>query len=160
MDYRALLKELKELQSKIQLDTDPISSGLNFNAQLAELQAVKERVSQILLEAIWHRQMKEVVYKKQKHKYETAYNKLITSEDIKELKSSDLRTAKARALLEQEREQLLHAELDFDIATTFYKTVQHVYDLLKSKNDNIINQIKVVQTLTGIDPSIKLKISK
>jgi len=159
LNYNKLTEELKELQSKIVLDKDPISTGLNFNSQLAELQAAKERVSQILLDAIWNKQAKEIVYKKAKHDYEKAYNNTITSQEVRSLKSADLRESKTESLLVEIKDKLLQAEMDLDVANTFYKTVHHVYDLLKSKNENIVNQIRVVHTLTGLDPSVKLKIN-
>lgn len=144
-DYEARLEELKKYH--IELDPDPVSKGLtSLHEKLAQVQAYKDRVCSLLVEAHQNVNDYETIYESVKREYEHKLNELLVNDkEIQGLKSDRLRLASADLKLNELLIKLHNASLELLRAKSYLKCVQTVYDNLCSANENLIQQIYVVQ---------------
>lgn len=143
--YTELRKELRGIH--IVLDGDPAATGIgHLNEKIAEVHALKERVSAILGDAIANVADRERVYQEAKIIYEAKYDLLLNQdESIKSLKSEGLRRASCNAKLPDEYGAVCSLKIDLGDAESFQKLTQSKYNLLDSANNNISRQISVIQ---------------
>ena len=144
-EYSSLRKELATVQ--ITLDGDPAATGIGIlNVKIAEVHALKERVSAILSRAIANVADRERVYQESKLIYEAKYDAILIQDDsVKNLKSEGLRRAACNAQLPDEYATVTAYKMDLSDAESFQKIVQSKYNLLDSANTNISRQISVIQ---------------
>lgn len=143
--YSEFRRELSSIQ--IELDADPAAMGIGtLNAKIAEVHALKERVSGILAEAIANVSEKDRTHQIAKISYEAKFDAILNNDKtIRELKSEGLRTAACNAQLSDDFARVNATKLDLSDAESFQKLVQTKYNLLDSANTNISRQISVIQ---------------
>ncbi|MCM8820298.1 MAG: hypothetical protein NC925_05845 [Candidatus Omnitrophica bacterium] len=144
-DYDARLEELKSF--KVDLDPDPVSKGIfSLNEKLAQVQAFKDRVCALLVEAHQNVSEYEIIYESVKHQYESNLERLLVSDpEVQSLKSDRLRIASANVKLAELLIKLNNANLELLRAKNYLKCVQTIYDNLNSVNENLTQQIYVIQ---------------
>ena len=144
-EYSKLRQELAGVQ--IELDGDPAATGIGIlNEKIAEVHALKERVSSILSRAIANVADRERTYQECKLIYEAKYDAILVQDDsVKNLKSEGLRRAACNAQLPKEYALVNAYKMDLGDAESFQKLVQSKYNLLDSANTNISRQISVIQ---------------
>lgn len=143
--YGEFRRELSSIQ--IGLDADPAALGIGtLNAKIAEVHALKERVSAILSEAISNVSERERTHQESKIYYQAKFDAILNNDkSIRELKSEGLRTAACNAQLSDEFAKVNATKMDLDDAESFQRLVQTKYNLLDSANTNISRQISVIQ---------------
>lgn len=143
--YSEFRRELASIQ--IDLDADPAASGIGtLNAKIAEVHALKERVSSMLSEAISNVAEHERKHQEAKIAYEAKFDAILNNDKtIRELKSEGLRTAACNAQLSDDFARVNASKIDLGDAESFQRLVQTKYNLLDSANTNISRQISVIQ---------------
>ena len=143
--YSELRKELASIH--IELDADPAAIGIgHLNEKIAEVHALKERVSGILSEAIANVADREHLYQETKIAYEAKFDAILNGDTtISQLKSDALRRAAVNSQLPEEFAKACALKIDLGDAESFQKLVQSKYNLLDSANTNISRQISVIQ---------------
>ena len=143
--YSELRQELVSI--RIDLDPDPAATGIGvLNEKIAEVHALKDRVSSILAEAITNSSARERIHAEAKVLYETKFDTILYQDDtIKNLKSEGLRRAAVNAQLPEDYGRMCATKIDLGEAESFQKLVQSKYNLLDSANTNISRQISVIQ---------------
>lgn len=143
--YSEYRRELASIQ--IDLDADPAASGIGtLNAKIAEVHALKERVSSMLSEAISNVAEHERKHQEAKIAYEAKFDAILNNDkSIRELKSEGLRTAACNAQLSDDFARVNASKIDLGDAESFQRLVQTKYNLLDSANTNISRQISVIQ---------------
>lgn len=144
-EYDARYKELQQI--KIQLDPDPVQQGLaSLNKKIAEIQAEKERVGALLVEALKNKSEANILLDAKKGDHARQLDTLLaTDEEVKQQKSSELRKATANVRLKDLLTDLAYAELESQKADIYHKCVQQMYSHLESANTNLSRQISVIQ---------------
>jgi dTDP-4-amino-4,6-dideoxygalactose transaminase len=144
-DLKARYKELQSVT--IVLDADPVKEGLaSINRKIAEIQAQKERIGALYVEAIKNKSEAEILLEAKKGEHGRQLDELLfTDEDVKSQKSAELRKAAANVKTKDLVVAMAYAELDQQKADTYYKCVQQVYGHLESANANLSRQISVIQ---------------
>jgi hypothetical protein len=156
LNYTDLLRELSELSRQASISKDPVSEGLDyFNRKYSEIQSARERVLSIILDALWNRSELDAEISKLKQEYSTEYAKILVRDDVKPLKSSDLREAVANNELNSYVSRLATLERDRIIADAFYRNAVLVYEDLKDKNDNIGQQLLTVRAMLNLNPDLR-----
>jgi hypothetical protein len=155
-DYKSRLTEIALLKDKIQLDKDPVAAGLpSFNSKLAELQAIRERVTALLTEAIWNKTNAQSQLNDAEYDYETKSHALGVTEPIQKLKSKEIRESQISVTLTSELGVLHKAQKEHLFAETYLKNVYAIEKELEIKNDNLLQQIKTVQIMLHVDPALR-----
>lgn len=156
IDYQAKLKELQEILEGIKLVKDPVSVGLDyFNEKFYEVQASRDRVLSLLIEAIWNRASLNSELSMLKAEYEKKLAEILVRDEVKCLKSNELRLAVANKELENLVSEIKKKEVEVEIAEAYYKTIVVCYEELKSKNENLAQQFLTVRAMLNIEPSLK-----
>jgi len=139
-------KLLEEVESyKKNLSPDPSITGLKVTYSLAsELDSYRTRTGSILLESIGDVTEMEKILKDLKFDYEKKFNKEISKENIKILKSGELREAAANLMLGFEQDSIHKAERELLDAQTFIDQIRQSYTDLKDKIRTIRQQIDIV----------------
>lgn len=159
--YKEKLIELDNLKNCVSLDPDPISVGLNeFNKKLAEIESCRERVTSLILEAIWNRSEAQQLLDEAQADYDKKVQELLITPDIEKLRSSELRMARVNNLLKNELDKLRDIQKLYNFADAFLKSVQAVDKILESKNENLLQQIGQIKFMFTIDPSLKNELKK
>ncbi len=143
--YGTLRDEIREI--RIELDRDPATSGIGvLNEKIADVHALKDRVSSILGDAIANVFERDRFYQELKSDYDVKFDSILhTKENIRNLKSEGLRRASCNAELPDEFAKMTSAKIDLTEAEGFQKFVQSKYNLLDSANTNISRQISVIE---------------
>jgi len=144
-EYSKLRQELASVH--IELDGDPAATGIGIlNEKIAEVHALKERVSAVLSRAIANVADRERTYQESKLVYDAKYDAILIQDDsVKNLKSEGLRRAACNAQIPDEYATVNAYKMDLADAESFQKLVQTKYNLLDSANTNISRQISVIQ---------------
>jgi len=155
--YKVKLQELAKLKEQVKLEIDPVSSGLpSFNLLIANLQSVRERIAAMALEGLWNKEENQQALNTAKALYEGEKDKLLSANDeIKALRSNELRMAKVNTILETQLKAVQDSEQLADYADAYHKSVQIVDKLYDNKNNNLLQQILVVRMMTNIDPALR-----
>ena len=143
--YSELRRELQTI--RIDLDPDPAATGIGqLNEKIAEVHALKDRVSSVMSEAIANVAEHERKYQESKIVYECKFDAILNNtKAIQEMKSDALRRAAVNAQLPDEFAKMNTTKIDLGDAEAFQKLVQAKYNLLDSANTNISRQISVIQ---------------
>lgn len=143
--YSEIRRELASI--RIELDPDPAATGIGqLNEKIAEVHALKDRVSSIMSEAIANVAEHERLHQQAKIVYETKFDAILNNtKAIQEMKSDALRRAAVNAQLPDEFSRMNATKIDLGDAEAFQKLVQTKYNLLDSANTNISRQISVIQ---------------
>jgi len=145
VEYTKNLEELETL--KVSLDKDPVAQGLSaINEKIADIQAKKDRVSNLLVEALANKCEYEKKYDTTKTSLDLERSKeIVTDTDIKNLKSDSARQAAANVKLNQKCLDN-HADLlEFMTAESYLKCIYQIYNNLCSAQENLSRQISVIQ---------------
>jgi hypothetical protein len=160
-DYKARLTEIATLKANVTLDKDPVSAGLpSFNSKLAELQAIRERVTTLLTESIWNKTNAQSQLNDAEYDYETKCNALGVTDSIQRLKSKEIREAQVNVNLKNELETLHKARKEHLFADTYLKNVYAIEKELEIKNDNLLQQIRTVQIMLHVDPALRDELTR
>ena len=155
-EYKAKLTEIASFKDSVQLDRDPIAAGLNsFNAKLAELQAIRERVTTLLTEALWNKANAESQLNDAEYDFESKCSTLGITEAIQKMKSKEIREAQMNVSLQAERDVLHRAQREQLFADTYLRNIYAIDKELEIKNNNLYQQIKTVQAMLHIDPALR-----
>lgn len=161
INYEERIKELNQIKDKVVLEKDPLKQGLNyFLEKFYEIQSCRDRVLSILIESIWNKTIIASELNDLQNQYDISLSSILIREDVKTLKSNELRLAVANNELKDLVTKLKQKEKELSIAESFYKTVVVFYDELKSKNDNLAQQFLTVRAMLNIEPSLKDTILK
>jgi len=156
IDYEGRLKELDTIRKSTILEKDPLSVGLNyFNEKFYEIQSCRDRVLSLLIEAIWNRTSLNSELSTLQSEYESRLSQILIRDDVKPLKSNELRLAVANNELRSLVDSIKAKEKEVAVADSYYKTVTIIYEELKSKNDNLIQQFLTVRAMLNIEPTLK-----
>jgi hypothetical protein len=156
IDYNARLKELDAIRESTALARDPLSAGLAyFNEKFYEIQSCRDRVLSLLIEAIWNRTMLNSELATLQNEYEAKLSQVLVRDDVKPLKSNELRLAVANNELRPLVDSIKRKEQEVVVADSYYKTVTVIYEELKAKNDNLIQQFLTVRAMLNIEPALK-----
>ena len=155
-NYSKNLNEIEMLKNAGKLDRDPLVNSMShFNEKLAELDACRERMSSLSMEANWNRNQYEDVKESLQTEYEIKSGALLLTDEISKLKSADLREAKVRGLLIDDYHKLKDAERNLRAAETYCKMVGSAEKMLSGKHDTLVEQIKQVDRMLHVDPNAK-----
>jgi len=156
IDYDTKLKELNAIRESTKLEKDPLSAGLNyFNEKFYEIQSCRDRVLSLLIEAIWNRTALNSELSTLQSEYESRLSQILIRDDVKPLKSNELRLAVANNELGSLVDNIKAKEREVAVADSYYKTVTVIYEELKAKNDNLIQQFLTVRAMLNIEPTLK-----
>jgi len=156
IDYDARLKELTVIRESTKLEKDPLSLGFGyFNEKFYEIQSCRDRVLSLLMEAIWHKATLNAELAVLRDEYESKLSTILVRDEVKALKSNELRLAVANNELRSLVSQIKDKERAVSVADAYYKTVTVVYEELKAKNDNLIQQFLTVRAMLNIEPSLR-----
>ena len=156
MNYEEKLKELDLIRKSTTLEKDPLSLGLNyFNEKFYEIQSCRDRVLSLLIEAIWYRATLNSELAILQNEYETKLSQILVRDEVKLLKSNELRLAVANNELRPLLDKIKTKEREVAVADAYYKTVTIVYEELKSKNENLAQQFLTVRAMLNIEPSLR-----
>jgi len=124
MNYENFYRELKDCT--IELEECPTPDQINV--QIARVQALKDRVASMLIDAIRNVRLLEKIY-------ELKYDELIIG---REEKSKEQREAAVHQKIRKQLDEFKEAE-------DYLEVVRQVYDNLISANENISRQVTVLQ---------------
>lgn len=156
LNYQTNLAELKQIKDSIVLQQDPVSQGLNYFTQMFQkIQACKDRVLSMVMDAIWNKTLVNAEASEIKEDYNRQLGLVLVREDVMPLKSQDLRNAVANNSLTTILSQMTSKEREAFMADAYYKNCMIVYEELKSKNENLVQQFNTVRAMLSIDPSLK-----
>ena len=149
-DYKKNLEELQGLN--VSLDADPVSQGLSaINEKIADIQAKKDRASNLLVEALANKSYYEQQYDTSKTNLDLARGReIITDPDMKNLKSDAARQAAANVKLNQDCLNNHNDLLAFTTAESYLKCIYQIYNNLCSAQENLSRQISVIQMSINI----------
>lgn len=156
IDYSTKLKELDTIRQSTMLERDPLSAGLAyFNEKFYEIQSCRDRVLSLLIEAIWNRTTLNSELATLQNEYESKLSQILVRDDVKPLKSNELRLAVANNELRSLVDSIKMKEQEVAVADSYYKTAMIIYEELKAKNDNLIQQFLTVRAMLNIEPTLK-----
>jgi len=159
--YKQKLNELIELKNKVVLDSDPVAGGLqSFNKKLSELELCRESTASKMMEANWNRSEYEQAHSEAKARYEDKVNKCLQAEEVKSLRSADLRLAYVNTVVLDELNALRESEKDLAFAKAYYNNARIVEEILDAKNTNLIKQIDQIKILIYLDPNLRDELKK
>ena len=159
-DYVVKYEELKILKSAVNLDADPIAGGLAFNSKLADLTSKRDRAGEMMLEAIWNKQEASQMFTDAEFTYNQKLETAMRVPETQALKSAEQRKAKAHEALSEDLILLKDTTLNLSFAESYYKAVYAVSEMLKAKNENLVQQIRVVGMMLNIDVDLRAQINK
>jgi hypothetical protein len=146
-----LLQEIEVYKIKTKIEGDPSETGLSFNyALLAALSEYITRTGSIVVEAIGHVAEVERILKDLNHSYNV--KKMIESNknEIKILKSADLRNSAVDLLLSRDLELIKNEEKDYIDAKAFLDQTKLGHSDLKLKREVIDSQMDILGHMRGI----------
>jgi hypothetical protein len=156
IDYNVKLKELDTIRKSAGLEKDPFSIGLDyFNEKFYEIQSCRDHVLSLLIEAIWNKVTLNSELSTLQNEYESKLSQILVRDDVKPLKSNELRLAVANNELRSIVDSIKMKEKEVAVAESYYKTVMVIYEEFKAKNDNLIQQFLTVRSMLNIEPSLK-----
>ena len=135
------------LQMKVRLDVDPVVNGLaSINAMIATIQAYKDRVSSLVLEAIKNKHEAQRAYDEVEFTYDQSMSKMLaTDPEVQNQKSEKLREATAQTKMAETVLKKHYASLELMDSESYYKQMQHAYENLEAANSGLSRQISVIQ---------------
>jgi len=156
IEYKSKLNELLMLKNKVVLDPDPTKTGLAlFNQKIADLEDCRERVASLMLEATWNKAEYEQRYDEEKAKFDALVDAELLKDEIVAMKSDKLRSAKVNQVLATELTSIREVEARLKFSEAYYKNVETIQSILKSKNDSLFKQIDQVKAMMGLDPALR-----
>ena len=174
-EYDAFRKEVYSFKDGVEtscnftvsMDADPTLQPKNLTANLAEVQAKKDRLVVVLNRAILNESYWRTVAKRIESKYESETSKAFLEQNVRELKNQELRQGQAsimaadavvRALFDgkgnyDEHMALIYRNLQDAIA--FSSEVKNIYENLDHASRNLAVQLKSVMVNARVygDPS-------
>jgi hypothetical protein len=154
--YEQNLKELKVIKDSVVMEQDPVSQGLNyFTNMFQKIQASKDRVLSMVIDAVWNKSVIAGELSSLKEQYSQAFAGVMVREDVITLKSQDLRSAVADNELAAINTKIAMKEREMIMGDAYYRNCILVYEELKSKNDNIEQQLITVRAMMSVDVSLR-----
>lgn len=145
--YALKYEELKKYRATI--PPDPMAQGFNGLAQLiSTIQGYKDRVSELLSEALVLKSQAKVQAESAKYKYETSLDLIMDTDiEILALPSDRTRLARANKKLTVEVAHMRESNLIYRLIDAYFKTVENAYNNLESSNRNISEQCNLYKKM-------------
>lgn len=161
-ECEAYINEAKSLRDTVKLVEDPIAelgfSGIN--KQLSNIQAAKERMTDILLHAIKNKSNAQRVFNNAKSTYGTEFSIVMSSDpDVLAQTSKEKREAAAAVKLQAQYVDLQKAEDDLSQANVFNQVVSTVAKDLENKQDLLEKQIDLIKMSMVVHPDVRERLS-
>jgi len=146
-----LLQEIEVYKIKTHIDGDPSETGLGFNySLLAELVEYISRTGSIVVEAIKHVAAIEGILKDLNHSYNVKRMTETNKDNIRILKSADLRNSAVDLMLLKDLELIKNAEKDYIDAKAFLDSTRQHHSDLRQKHEVIKSQMEIMGHMRGI----------
>lgn len=152
------VEEAKDLRDNVKLVEDPIASlgFLGINRQLAQLQAAKERITDILLKSITNKSNAQRYVSNMKSAYGISYSIAMTSDpEVLSQTSKEKREAAATVKCNNELNSLQSAEDNLSKAIVFNQIISTIAKDLENKQDLLLKQIDIIKMSMMIHPEVK-----
>lgn len=161
-ECESYINEAKSLRDTVKLVEDPIAelgfSGIN--KQLSNIQAAKERMTDILLHAIKNKSNAQRVFNNAKSIYGTEFSIVMSSDpDVLAQTSKEKREAAAAVKLQAQYVDLQKAEDDLSQANVFNQVVSTVAKDLENKQDLLEKQIDLIRMSMVVHPDVRERLS-
>lgn len=161
-ECESYINEAKSLRDTVKLVEDPIAelgfSGIN--KQLSNIQAAKERMTDILLHAIKNKSNAQRVFNNAKSTYGTEFSIIMSSDpDVLAQTSKEKREAAAAVKLQAQYVDLQKAEDDLSQANVFNQVVSTVAKDLENKQDLLEKQIDLIKMSMVVHPDVRERLS-
>jgi len=146
INYKTALEELRKYS--VEIPENPEKSTEELSLLLSKIQSYKNRVSALLVEALWEKASLEAALNAAETSYEAEKNALLaTDPDITSKKSSDMREAAVNVRLAEKLSILNKAIVEKTMIDAYLKCIQQVYDNLDSASDSIGKQIQLLSLM-------------
>lgn len=157
-ECEAYITEAKSLRDTVKLVEDPIAelgfSGIN--KQLSNIQAAKERMTDILLHALKNKSNAQRVFNNAKSIYGTEFSIVMSSDpDVLSQTSKEKREAAAAVKLQLQYADLQKAEDDLSQANVFNQVISTVAKDLENKQDLLEKQIDLIKMSMVVHPDVR-----
>lgn len=157
-ECEAFIKEANDLRNMVKLEEDPVSTlgFLGINKQLANLQAAKERLTDLLLKSITNKSNAQRLVSNAKGSYGIAYNTVMTTDvDVISQTSKEKREAAAAVKVQDDYKVLQQAEDSLAEAIVFNQVISTIAKDLENKQDLLLKQIDLIRMSMQIHPEVK-----
>jgi len=149
IDYNALRIECAA--TGIELSEDPVEGGISkLNGIIAQIDAQKTRVANIVNQSIKNESDLEVLYRKTLGVYKREFDTRLPQPPCSDFSNAGAREACCNSLLENLVKLKLAVEGSYHQSKTFTKMAQNDLNKLDSTNKNISRQITVLQLTMDI----------
>lgn len=157
-ECEAYIKEANDLRNMVKLEEDPVSSlgFLGINKQLANLQAAKERITDLLLKSITNKSNAQRLVSNAKGSYGIAYSTAMTTDpDVLTQTSKEKREAAAAVKVQDDYRAMQSAEDNLAEAIVFNQVISTIAKDLENKQDLLLKQIDLIKMSMIVHPEIK-----
>jgi len=150
IDYKTALEELR--QYTVEIPENPEKSTEELSRLLSKIQSYKNRVSAMLIEALWEKVALENALAAAEASYEAEKSVLLaTDSEVNSKKSADMREATVNCRLVEKLALINKATAEKALIDAYLRCVQQTYDNLDSANDNVGRQIQLLSLMkTGL----------
>lgn len=145
--FAAKYEELKKY--RITIPPDPMAQGFNGLATLiSQVQGMRDRVSELLGEALSLKSQAKIQAASAKYAYEAAVDLIMDTDlEILALPSDRTRLAKANKKLKAEVDRMRETDLISRLIDTYHKSVLNVLENLESSNRNLNEQCNLYKKM-------------
>lgn len=143
--YQERLARLKDLSLALPSDTEEMTAAL-FLSKLSQLQTLRNRVADALVEAFNNKSEAKALYEDSKLELEMQMDDLLANdENVKAQKTVELRRSLASTKCANLAMQQHNALLASIRADSYHMVVQTVHDNLKATFDSLVSQVSLFQ---------------
>lgn len=157
-ECEAYINEANALRNMVKLEEDPVSSlgFLGINKQLANLQAAKERLTDLLLKSITNKSNAQRLVSNAKGSYGISYSTAMTTDpDVLSQTSKEKREAAAAVKVQEDYRAMQSAEDKLAEAVVFNQVISTIAKDLENKQDLLLKQIDLIRMSMQIHPEVK-----
>lgn len=157
-ECEAYIKEANDLRNMVKLEEDPIASlgFLGINKQLANLQAAKERITDLLLKSITNKSNAQRLVSNAKGSYGIMYSTAMTTDpDVLSQTSKEKREAAAAVKVQDAYREMQSAEDSLAEAVVFNQVISTIAKDLENKQDLLLKQIDLIKMSMIVHPEVK-----
>lgn len=150
LDYTPLRKELTT--AGVALHEDPVEEGIQkLNGLIAQIDAQKTRVANIVHQAIENENALEILFKQVQSVYKREYDAKLPQSPVADFPNAPTREAACNSLLSNLKTLMSVIEGSYAQSKIFTKMANNSLLKLDSTNKNISRQITVLQLVNEID---------
>jgi hypothetical protein len=141
-----LVREIAGYMKNVSLLENPLLVGIDgLNSQLAIIQGNRDRMSEILSDAIWEKSQAEIQLSNAKFVYDQKYSINLLKEEVLSLKNVAQQKAKASETILKEIMGVLEAENILLRVDAFCKICQNAIANIDSKYNSLSKQINNIE---------------